>query len=80
MLTFELTDHKLLQVHGDREGLLNLAAILTELAQGKTLDHVHLMSPEWGGTELSDEPLGPDSTLFKHVKVYIWPAEDKSVL
>lgn len=77
MLTFELNDAETLDVHGDREGLLRLASILTQLAESKEPDHVHLMTPDWGGTTLSAEPQGFDSTLFKHVKVCVWPAKDK---
>ena len=42
LLTFELDNTGLLEVHGNREGLLNLAKILTQLADEKSPDHAHL--------------------------------------
>lgn len=77
MLTFEMVDSEVLELHGDREGLLHLAKILTYLAQCKEPDHAHLMTPDWGGPGLSADPQNPDSSLFKHVKVLVWPDEVK---
>ncbi|PPE74592.1 hypothetical protein C3942_07465 [Solimonas fluminis] len=77
MLSFEFAGNETLHVHGDRKSLLELADILIHLAKSEEPDHVHLMSPEWGGTTLSDKPQGLDTRSFKHVKVCIWPDEDK---
>ncbi|MDM4773069.1 Imm32 family immunity protein [Solimonas sp. SE-A11] len=77
MLSFEFSGNEKLHLHGDREGLLQLADILIHLAKSEEPDHVHLMSPELGGAELSDGPQGLDKSSFKHVKVCVWLAEDK---
>ncbi len=82
MLTFELhTDEKAneLAIHGSAEGLEALANTLLRLVQ-KTkeghFDHDHLMTKEWGGTELSSEPQSEDSELLNHVKVYCWKGSE----
>jgi hypothetical protein len=79
MLTFEFSagEDETLELHGDREGLLRLASILTQLAESEEPDHVHLMTPDWGDTTLSAEPQGINATLFKHVKVCVWPIKRK---
>ena len=77
MLTFEMVNSDLLELHGDREGLLQLADLLTQMAQCKEPDHAHLMTPEWGGPGLSGDPQNTVSTMFKHVKVLVWPDEVK---
>jgi hypothetical protein len=50
MLTFESNNcNEQLEIHGDKEGLLKLAKILTEMAEQKETDHRHLMTKDWGG-------------------------------
>ena len=73
MLTFETNKEKeLLEVHGDREGLLNLARILTEMAEHIKSEHRHLMTKDWGGSELSNDKHGLDNSLCHHVKIIFW--------
>jgi hypothetical protein len=38
----------------------------------KTNDHQHLMTPEWGGAELSPERQGQSNRLVNHVKIIPW--------
>lgn len=59
MLTFEFEDNNALYVHGNRDGLLRLADMLTRLANSKLPDHVHLMSPEWGALAFPMNLWGP---------------------
>ena len=56
MLTFELTNEEdELEVHFDEEGARQLVqAIQIALSSG---DHQHLMTPAWGGAELTEEKL-----------------------
>lgn len=74
MLTFELTnDRDRVEIHGDREGLLLLAQTLTELAAKSSPDHVHLMTVDWGGSELTNVGQGLSNELVHHVKLFLWP-------
>lgn len=74
MLTFELTDDtEMLEIHGNREGLLHLAKILTSLAEERSPEHAHLMTEEWGGNSLSSEMQGLSNKLLNHVKIMVWP-------
>ena len=35
-------------------------------------DHIHLMTNEWGGNELSDKKQSPENELINHVKIFKW--------
>lgn len=50
MLTCERSDDDdIVEIHGDRAGLLWLAEQLRALAMGAPEDHLHLLSEDWGG-------------------------------
>ena len=76
LLTFELHEDdkaKQLAIHGSPEGLENLANILLKLVENTKeghFNHDHLMSDQWGGTELTSEAQSKESELINHVKVY----------
>ena len=71
-LTFEITpDGDELEIHATREGLLQLQKQIEYLLE-KDKDHIHLMTPSWGGKELSEEVQGEKNQLINHVKVFIW--------
>lgn len=78
VLTFEL--HKYpngndLAIHGTPAGLEALAYSLLRLVKNTKdghFNHDHLMSEEWGGSELTSSPQSDESELLNHVKVYCW--------
>lgn len=71
LLTFELTeDGDEIEIHGDRDGLLSLIAMLKKVVDYS--EHEHLMTPSWGGAELSDEKQGERNTLINKVSIRIW--------
>ena len=76
LLTFELHEDdkaKELAIHGSPEGLENLANILLKLVKNTKeghFNHDHLMSDQWGGTELTSEAQSKESELINHVKIY----------
>lgn len=73
MLTFELNDtNEQIEIHGDKEGILKLAKILTDMAVKNESEHCHLMTKDWGGAELSNDKQGLDNDLYHHVKVFFW--------
>ncbi len=71
LLTFELSadgDH--LEIHGDVAGLRELSKILERAIE--TRQHEHLMTPSWGGNELTEEVQGVGSRLLNKVTIHIW--------
>jgi len=80
LLTFELDkESEQIFIHGDPARLEYFANALLKLAaQAKKgeLPHDHFMTEEWGGYELSSEPLAEDGKLINHVKVYGWPTAE----
>ena len=73
LLTFEMSpDGELLEIHANSKGLESLIKILTAVLERNMGDHTHLMIPDWGGTELSNEKQGSGNVLIPHVKVYRW--------
>lgn len=73
ILTFELEKNGVeLHVHGDEQGLKELALVLEGLLRSTTSDHAHLFTPDWGGEELSDEPQSENSSLVKKVTIHLW--------
>lgn len=74
LLSVELSeDRDQLVIHGDEKGLRYLIEQLERLivdTKEAHFNHVHLMTPEWGGNELSPETQG--GTVLNHVEVYCW--------
>lgn len=72
MLTFEINvDGDEIEVHGDNNGLKALVQILQNVIQSG--EHDHLMTPAWGGKELTEEKQSDSSKLVNKVTVHIWP-------
>jgi hypothetical protein len=72
MLTFELnTNHDELTIHADAEGLRELQQQVAFLLSGSS-GHVHLMTPSWGGSELSEEHQVENSSLLNKVTIFRW--------
>jgi hypothetical protein len=81
LLSFELNEDKdQLQIHADENGLRlfikQLGNLLTQTKDGH-FNHDHLMTPEWGGVELSSESQG--GIILNHVKVYCWKGSEPQI-
>ena len=75
LLTFELgPDGEELEIHLDQRGLRRLIRILSGLAQTKGQSHDHLMTPAWGGIELSQQRQGETNRLLHKVTIRLWDA------
>ena len=71
LLTFELSeDGQELDVHADSAGIAMLMKVLSGL-QSAT-GHEHLMSPSWGGAELSENAQGVHTQLLNKVTIHRW--------
>lgn len=77
LLTFELgADGEELEIHCDRRGLTELIRILSRLAHSAGQSHDHLMTPAWGGAELSEELQGETNRLLHKVTIRLWTEAD----
>ena len=76
MLTFELdTKDEKLEIHSDLEGLKQFHSLIGNLIeQSKEVEneHIHLMTKEWGGSELSSEKQNSEANLINHVNIFCW--------
>lgn len=72
LLTFELTpDGEELEIHCDSQGISRLLASLSRTAESRT--HDHLMTPSWGGHELTEAKQGKENRLLNKVTIRYWP-------
>jgi hypothetical protein len=65
-------------IHADAKGLQELMRSLEEILEKLNqdqCDHDHLMSPLWGGTDLSEHTIEKDVQLIHHVKICGWTKE-----
>lgn len=78
LLSFEFEDEKeTLIIHGDELGLINLCNVINKLLTNTKegyFNHDHLMTPNWGGYELSEKNMG--NKVINHVKLCCWKGEE----
>jgi hypothetical protein len=74
MLSAELEKKYLtLDIHLDEKGLDFLINELNKLKNSKSKrDHIHFMTPSWGGYELTEERKNPENALVNKVTIYKW--------
>lgn len=63
---------EIVELHVDRRGLDYLIEMLNRLRNEPSPEHVHLMSPEWGGDGLTGPRQNPEYLAAKHLKVCLW--------
>lgn len=73
LLTFEWdkTNEKL-DIHCSQSGLKNLIKKLEHLLHSTENESTHMMTSDWGGTELSSFVQGTNTVLIHHVKIFNW--------
>jgi hypothetical protein len=73
LLTFEWdAKDEILEIHANREGLEKLRTAINTLLSKNGCDHIHLMTEDWGGEELSNEKQCQENEIINHVKVFQW--------
>lgn len=71
ILTFEFSpDGRELEIHADDKGLNELIGCLPRTLRIR--EHDHLMTPDWGGTELTQAPQGESDRRVNKVTVRVW--------
>ncbi len=63
---------EVVELHLDRPGIEYLIDKLIQLRDAPTPEHLHLMTPDWGGNELSELSQNADFFAAKHVKICLW--------
>ena len=65
---------EVVELHLNRPGLDYLIDVLIHLRDAQAPDHVHIMSPDWGGNGLTGEAVNQnvDFVAAKHLKVCLW--------
>lgn len=67
------SEGKKVDISCDHEGLLKLKELIEGLLATKEKnDHLHLMTPSWGGSELTEEKPQEGYKLINHLKIYKW--------
>ena len=73
LLTFEWdAKREILEIHGNPQGLEKLKYLIDSLLSKENNDHIHLMTADWGGDELSKEIQCPENQKINHVKIFKW--------
>lgn len=76
MLTFEWDkDSETIEIHADKKGLNELVSQLKKLSDVEADDHLHLMTRDWGGEELTSNKQNSNSELINHIKIFKWKDE-----
>jgi hypothetical protein len=75
IITLELdSNRELVEMHLNKAGAEYLLKLFQSLAQSETDTDCHLMTPEWGGNELTEDAqnLGGETKLINHLKILYW--------
>lgn len=75
LLTLEFDfEQELIELHLNRERAEYLKNILEKLILEKDNKDIHLMTPDWGGNELSNDPQNENENikLIHHLKLIYW--------
>jgi hypothetical protein len=72
LLTFEYNRHGVVEIFMDEDGREELVKSLQRLStKNAEIDHDHLMTPSWAGTELTEESQNPANELINKVTVFL---------
>lgn len=78
LLTFEFdSKNETLEIHGNQKGLQKLRTLIDSLLLITGDDHIHLMTKNWGGSELSDIKQCQENEIINHVKIFKWTKHDQ---
>jgi hypothetical protein len=75
VLTIELDQlGEMVELHLNKAGAEYLKNILDRLISNNQNEHLHLMTPDWGGSELSSnqQNLSADVELLHQLKIMYW--------
>lgn len=78
LFTLEYSNEKeLLEVHLNGKSAKELINVLDKLIKNNESEHCHLMTEDWGGSELTSDKqnLSTDFNLINHLKLFFWKDE-----
>ena len=74
LLTVEHNSKGTVELFMDPEGRKLLIAVLQRLTvNDSAIDHEHLMTPSWAGTELTEELQNPANDLINKLTIFLVP-------
>ena len=65
-------DGEKIEIHTNRKGLNYFIDYMQKLLSREEHDHIHLMTPQWGGSELTERIQGETNKLINHIKIFLW--------
>lgn len=75
VFTIELNQQgETVELHLNKAGAEHLRNVLDRLISNNRNEHLHLMTPDWGGDELSSnqQNIGADVELLHQLKIVYW--------
>jgi len=75
LLTLEFNPNEdVIEIHLNKVGAEYLINNLNRLIKNGENEHIHLLTPEWGGNELTTEKqnLNEETQLIHHLKIMYW--------
>ncbi len=75
ILTLELDQQgELIELHLNKAGAEYLKNVLVKLIENNQDEHLHLMTPDWGGNELTEEKQNKSNgvKLMHQLKLMYW--------
>jgi hypothetical protein len=73
LITFEIDQScETLEIHLNDEGLDELVRRVERLRSSSESGHDHLLTPAWGGTELTESKQNASTKLINKVTVFLW--------
>jgi len=73
LLSFELSDQEMLEIHVNREGAVELMNELNRIFSiNNGNNDGHLLSDEWGGSSINSIPNGDKNSPIHSVKIMFW--------
>lgn len=72
MIVVQNTDKSCMEIHLDAHGIRLLKRLLDQLTSAGANEHVHLMTPDWGGNELDNEPQSEGAEIVNKLDIYLW--------
>jgi YD repeat-containing protein len=66
------SDGKRVEIHLNDAGIDYLASLLDHLRSEAAPNDIHLMTPSWGGNELSEGEHPGNNDVVNHLKIFKW--------
>lgn len=68
------SEQECVEIHLNEDGAAELMRVLQECRESDSNEHVHLLTPSWGGNMLTEmkQNESAESKLINHLKIMYW--------